>query len=53
MNTHVNMHKNQEEEEKNRLLVEIHPNLSEGYGCVMFLLMVDAAIGTILPVCCI
>ena len=50
IDAYVDRHENQEKEKENRLLVEMHPNLWEGYGCVFAPLMMDLAIGTIVPV---
>ena len=46
VDVYVDRHDNQEKEEENSLLVEMHSNLPEGYGCVLDPLMVDATIGT-------
>ena len=35
MDAYVDRHENQEKEEENRLLVKMHPNFPEGYGCVL------------------
>ena len=37
-------------EEEGRLLVEMHPNLPESYGCVWTAMIVDASNNTIPPV---
>ena len=49
VDVYVDRHENQEEEE-NRLLVEMHPNPPEVYGCVLAPSMVDGAICTMMPV---
>ena len=35
VNAYVDRYENQNEEEEGRLLVEMHPNLLEGYGCIL------------------
>ena len=40
----VDRHENQEGDEESRLLVEMHPNLPEGYNCVLAPSVVDVAI---------
>ena len=39
------------DEEKHQLLVEMHHNLPEGYGCLLALTVVNAAKTTTVPVC--
>ena len=39
------------DEEKYQLLVEMHPNLPEGYGCLLALTVVNAVNTTTVPVC--
>ena len=43
------MHENQEEEEC-RLLIEMHPNLPEGYDCVLAPMIVDVPTSMTVPV---
>ena len=38
-------------EEKRHMLVEMHPNLPEGYGCLLTPTVVDMANTTTIPVC--
>ena len=47
----MDRHRNQDEEEEGTLLVEIHSNLQEGYGCVLAPMIVDVAYSTTVPVC--
>ena len=47
----VDRQENQNEEEEGRLLVEMHPNLLEGYGCILAPIIVDASSNTAVPVC--
>ena len=47
----VDIQENQNEEEEGRLLVEMHPNLPEGYGCILAPTIVDASSNTTVPVC--
>ena len=49
VDAYVDRHENQEEE-GGRLLVEIHPNLPEGYGCVLAPTIWDVASSTTLLV---
>ena len=42
---------NQNEDEVGRLLVEMHPNLPEGYGCILAPMIVDASSNTTVTVC--
>ena len=39
------------DEEEHQLLVEMHPNLPEGYGCLLAPMVVNAANTTTVPVC--
>ena len=50
VDAYMDRHANQEGEEGRKLLVEMHPDLSEGYGCVLAPSMVDVASGTMVPV---
>ena len=45
VDAYMDRHENQEEEEVGRLLVEMHPNLSDGYGCVLASMIVKEQIG--------
>ena len=47
---YVDRHENQNEEEEHRLLVEMHPNCPEGYGCMLALMIVDVANSTTVSV---
>ena len=40
VDAYVDRHENQNEEEECRLLVEMYPNLPEGYGCILALTIV-------------
>ena len=48
---YVDKHENQDEEEEGILLVEMHPNLPLGYGCVLAPMIADVANNTMVPVC--
>ena len=47
---YVDRDENQNEEEEGRLLVEMHPNLSEGYGCILASTIVDASSSATVPI---
>ena len=51
VNAYVDRYENQNEEEEGRLLVEMHPNLPEGYGCILASTIVDASSSTTVPIC--
>ena len=50
VDAYADRHQNQEGGKENRLLVEMHPNLPEGYSYVLAPSMVDAAIDTLVTV---
>ena len=50
VDAYVDRHENQNEEEECRLLVEMHPDLPEGYGCMLASAIVDAVNSTTVPV---
>ena len=50
MDAYVDRHENQEGKEDSSLLVEMHPNLPDGYGCVLTPLIVYVTINTTVPV---
>ena len=50
VNAYVDIYENQNEEEEGRLLVEMHPNLPEGYGCILASTIVDASSSTTVPI---
>ena len=48
---YVDRHENQNVEEEHKLLVEMHPYLPEGYGCMLASTIIDVANSTTVPVC--
>ena len=50
VDAYVDRCENQEGKEKSRLLVEMYPNLPEGYNCVLAASKMDTAISTMVPV---
>ena len=50
VDAYVDRYENQNEEEEGRLLVEMHPNLPEGYGCILASTIIDASSSTTVPI---
>ena len=50
VDAYVDRYENQNEEEEGRLLVEMHPNLPEGYGCILASTIVDVSSSTTVPI---
>ena len=48
VDAYVDKHENQGEDKECRLLVEKHPNLPEGYSCILIPTIMDAAKSTTL-----
>ena len=50
VDAYVGRHGNQDEKEEGRLLAEMHPDLPEGYGCILAPMIVDVANSTAVSV---